>query len=60
MLYSSIEQQTLAEMMGLKTQQDISNMEKKDRLDPDVKHAAAKALKIPVEAIENFADLLQI
>jgi DNA-binding XRE family transcriptional regulator len=49
-----IKQQTLAEMMGLKTQQDISNMEKKGKLDPDVKLAAAKALKIPVEAIENF------
>lgn len=48
-----IKQDTLADELGL-SQQAISQLESKEKLDPKILEDVAKILKVPVEAIKNF------
>ncbi len=48
-----IKQETLAAELNL-TQQAISALEQKEKIDPKILEDVAKALKVPVEAIRNF------
>lgn len=48
-----VKQDILADVLGL-SQQSISDLEKKETIDPETLELIAKTLKVPVEAIKTF------
>ncbi len=50
-----IKQEALATELGM-SQQNLSNLEQRESIDPDLLSQVAKALKIPIEAIRNFTE----
>jgi len=54
-----IKQDALALELGL-TQQAVSSLEQKEKIDDKILGDVAKILKVPVEAIKNFSDEVAI